>query len=215
MPTGFMRTPILLLLALLSTAVGAADVALIGVIGDKAAVLAVDGGDPKTVKVGQKWSGITVVSVERGEATVEVDGKRRVLKIGQHYRAAPASAERQSVTLAADPRGHFITDGAINGVPVRFLVDTGATMVAIPAAEALRLGIDYRRGQPGLSATAGGMVPTYRVKFDSVRLGGIEIANVDGVVLEQGLDVALLGMSFLNRVEMKRDGHTMVLIRRF
>ncbi len=193
----------------------AADVALIGVIGDKAAVLAVDGGDPKTVKVGQKWSGVTVISVERGEATVEIDGKRRVLRLGQHYRSAPATTERQSVTLAADPRGHFITEGAINGNPVRFLVDTGATMIALSASEAVRLGIDYRKGQRGMSSTAGGMVPTYRVRFDSVRLGGIEISGVDGVVLEQGLDIALLGMSFLNRVEMKRDGHTMVLIRRF
>jgi len=210
-----MRTAILLLLAFLSTAAGAADVALIGVIGDKAAVLAVDGGDPKTVKVGQKWSGITVISVERGEATVEIDGTRRVLKIGQHYRAAAPAADRQSVTLAADSRGHFITQGAINGNPVRVLVDTGATMVALPAAEAVRLGIDYRKGQPGMSSTAGGMVPTYRVRLDSVRLGAIEIAGVDAVVLEQGLDITLLGMSFLNRVEMKRDGHTMVLIRRF
>jgi aspartyl protease family protein len=88
-------------------------------------------------------------------------------------------------------------------------------MVALPAAEAVRLGIDYRKGQPGLSATAGGMVTTYRVKLDSVRLGAIEISGVDGVVLEQGLDITLLGMSFLNRIEMKRDGHTMVLIRRF
>ncbi|HEX5768141.1 MAG TPA: TIGR02281 family clan AA aspartic protease [Burkholderiales bacterium] len=200
----------------MSTAVGATDIALIGVIGDKAAVLALDGGDPRTVKVGQKWSGITVISVERGEATVEIEGKRRVLKMGQHYRTAAAAAdERQSVTLAADSRGHFITQGAINGNPVRFLVDTGATVVALPAAEAVRLGIDYRKGQPGMSSTAGGVVPTYRVRFDTVRLGEIEVNGVDGVVLEQGLDIALLGMSFLNRLEMKRDGHTMVLIRRF
>jgi len=215
MPTAFMRTAILLFLAVLSTAVDAADIALIGLIGDKAAVLAVDGGDPKAVKVGQKWNGITVISVERGEATVEIDGKRRVLKIGQHYRAAAPAADRQSVTLAADARGHFITEGAINGNPVRFLVDTGATVVALSAAEAVRLGIDYRKGQRGMSSTAGGMVPTYRVRLDSVRLGGIEISGVDGVVLEHGLDIALLGMSFLNRVEMQRDGHTMVLIRRF
>jgi aspartyl protease family protein len=215
MPTAFMRTAILLFLAFLSTAVGAADIALIGLIGDKAAVLAVDGGDPKAVKVGQKWNGITVISVERGEATVEIDGKRRVLKIGQHYRAAAPAADRQSVTLAADARGHFITEGAINGNPVRFLVDTGATVVALSAAEAVRLGIDYRKGQRGMSSTAGGMVPTYRVRLDSVRLGGIEISGVDGVVLEHGLDIALLGMSFLNRVEMKRDGPTMVLTRRF
>jgi aspartyl protease family protein len=215
MATGFMLRIIALLLGLACGAAAAADVALIGVIGDKAAVLAVDGGEPKTVKVGQKWKGIEVLSVQRDRATVEIAGRKRVLMHGQHYRASAVNTDRQHVTLAADPRGHFITDGAINGVPVRFLVDTGATMVAIPAAEAVRLGIDYRRGQPGLSATAGGMVPTYRVKLDSVRLGAIEIANVDGVVLEQGLDAALLGMSFLNRVEMKRDGHTMVLIRRF
>jgi aspartyl protease family protein len=215
MATGFMRASILLLLAFLSTASGAADVALIGVIGDRAAVLAVDGRDPRTVKVGQKWSGITVISVERGEATVEIDGKRRVLKMGQYYHAAAAAADRQSVTLAADPRGHFITEGAINGNPVRFLVDTGATMVALPAADAVRLGIDYRKGERGLSSTAGGTVPTYRVRFDRVRLGEIEIAGVDGMVLEHGLNIALLGMSFLNRVEMKRDGPTMVLTRRF
>jgi aspartyl protease family protein len=138
-----------------------------------------------------------------------------VLKIGQHYRAAAPAADRQSVTLAADSRGHFITEGAISGNPVRFMVDTGATAVALPAAEAIRLGIDYRKGQRGMGSTAGGMVPTYRVRLDSVRLGGIEISGVDGVVLEHGLDIALLGMSFLNRVEMQRDGHTMVLIRRF
>lgn len=207
---------IAILLVVLAPAAWAADVALIGVIGDKAAVLAVDGGDPKTVKVGQTWRGISIIAVERGEATVELDGKRRLLKIGQHYRSASApSSEGQSVTLAADPRGHFVSQGSINGSPVRFLVDTGATTVALPAAEAQRLGIDYRKGQRGFTNTAGGVVPVYRVRFDSVKLGAIELSGVDGIVIEQGLDIALLGMSFLNRVEMKRDGQTMVLIRRF
>jgi aspartyl protease family protein len=216
MATGFMPHFIAILLLLLGPAAWAADVALIGVIGDKAAVVAVDGGDPKTVKVGQKWRGISVIAVERGEATVEIDGKRRVLKIGQHHRTASApSSDGQSVTLAADPRGHFVSQGSINGNPVRFLVDTGATTVALPAAEAQRLGIDYRKGQRGFTNTAGGVVPVYRVRFDSVKLGAIELSGVDGIVIEQGLDIALLGMSFLNRVEMKRDGQTMVLIRRF
>jgi aspartyl protease family protein len=205
-----------LLLLVPGSAAWAADVALIGVLGEKAAVFAVDGGDPKTVRIGQKWNGITVMSVERGQATVEIDGKQRLLKIGQHYRSATApSSDRQSVTLAADPRGHFVSQGSINGNPVRFLVDTGATTVALPAAEAQRLGIDYRKGARGFTNTAGGVVPVYRVRFDSVKLGSIELAGVDGIVIEQGLDIALLGMSFLNRVEMKRDGQTMVLIRRF
>jgi aspartyl protease family protein len=215
MPTGFMRHSISISLLAWGAAALASEVALIGLIGDKAAVLAVAGGEPKTVKVGQTWRGVTVVAVERERATVEVDGKRRVLAIGQHYRAAAAPAERQSVTLAADARGHFFTDGAVNGNPVRFLVDTGASSVALPAAEAVRLGIDYRKGQRALSSTAGGVVPIYVVRLDTVRLGAIELSGVEAVVIERGLDVALLGMSFLNRVDMKRDGHLMTLTRRF
>ena len=119
------------------------------------------------------------------------------------------------VVLAADTHGHFVSDGAINGNPIRFLVDTGATSVALPASDADRLGIDYRKGRRGISNTAGGPVTVYRVSLDSVRLGGIELRTVDAVVIEQGLDIALLGMSFLNRVEMMRDGATMTLIRRF
>ena len=204
-----------MLLLLWSAAAAGADIALIGLIGDKAAVLAIDGGEPKTVKVGQTWRGVTVVSVERPQATIEVDGKRRVLAIGQHHRAAAAPSERQSVTLAADPRGHFFSEGSINGNPVRFLVDTGASSVALPAAEAIRLGIDYRRGQQAFSSTAAGVVPIYVVRLDTVKLGAIELNSVEAVVIERGLDVALLGMSFLNRVEMKRDGQVMTLTRRF
>lgn len=188
---------------------------MIGVIGDKAAVLALDGGNPKTVKVGQTWNGIKVIEVKGDFATIEMEGKRRVLQRGMHYRGAAASSDRQSVTLAADPRGHFFTEGAVNGSPVRFLVDTGATAVALPASEARRLGVDYRKGQPGFTNAAGGVVQTFRVRFDRVQLGDIELSGVDGVVIERGLDIALLGMSFLNRLEMKREGQTMTLIRRF
>ena len=193
----------------------AADVALIGVIGDKAAVLALDGGDPKTVKVGQKWNGISVLSVEKDRATVQIEGRTRVLVQGQHYRSGEARSDREQVTLAADALGHFLTDGAINGNPVRFLVDTGATAVAIPARDADRIGIDYRRNRRGVTHTANGPVPAYLVTLDRVKLGNIELHSVDAIVIEQGLDIVLLGMSFLNRVEMKRDGHTMLLVRRF
>ena len=178
-------------------------------------MLAVDGGDPKTVKVGQKWKGIAVLSVEKDRATVEIDGRRRVLVQGQHYRSAAAMPDRQYVTLAADPRGHFVTEGAVNGIPVRFLVDTGATSIALPARDAERLGIDYRKGPRGMTQTANGPVAVYRVSLERVRLGGIELRVVEAVVIEQGLDIALLGMSFLNRVEMKREGQSMTLIRRF
>jgi aspartyl protease family protein len=216
MATGFMRTHFIsLLLSLACGSAAAAEVALIGVIGDKAAVLALDGGEPKTVKVGQKWNGISVLSVEKDRATVEIDGKKRVLTQGQHYRSgAPASYRAQTV-LAADTRGHFIADGAINGSPMRFLVDTGASTIALPASEANRLGLDYRKGSRGSARTAAGVVAVYQVRLDRVRLGEIELDGVDAMVIEQGLEIALLGMTFLNRVEMKREGQTMTLIRRF
>jgi len=215
MATGFIAHSIALVLVLACGAAAAADVALIGVIGERAAVLAVDGGDPKTVKVGQKWKGITVLSVEKDRATVEIDGSRRVLVQGQHYRSAAATPERQQATLAADQRGHFFSEGAVNGRPVRFLVDTGATAIALPARDAERIGLDYRKGLPGMTQTANGPAMVYRVTLDRVRLGGIELRMVEAVVIEQGLDIALLGMSFLNRLEMKREGQTMTLIRRF
>ena len=62
------------------------------------------------MRVGQKWNGITVISVERGQAIVEVDGKRRTLTIGQHYRSVDPRSDRQSITVAADPRGHFFAE---------------------------------------------------------------------------------------------------------
>jgi aspartyl protease family protein len=206
---------IALLLALYCGPAAAADVALIGLIGDKAAVFALDGGEPKTVKIGQKWNGVTLIAVGRGQATVEIEGKQRVLQIGQHYRAAAAASGRQSVTLYADSRGHFIAEGSVNGIPVRFMVDTGATVIALPASDARRLGMDYLKGARGMVQTANGPAPAYRVQLDVVKLGGVQLNSVEAIVIEQGLNVALLGMSFLNRVEMRREGELMMLNRRF
>jgi aspartyl protease family protein len=216
MATGFMPRIIAILLATAAGAALAADVALIGVIGDKAAIVAVDGGDPKTIRIGQTWRGITVVSVEKDRATFDIDGKRRTIQRGMHHRSAEGMAPpsgRQTVLLAADARGHFIAEGAVNGGHMRFLVDTGATAVSLPASDAVRLGIDYRRGERISMHTANGVAPAYAVRLERVRVGAIELHNIDGIIVERGLGFALLGMTFLNRVEMKRDGSTMALTR--
>lgn len=204
------------ILALLAGSAFGGEISLIGVFPGKAAVIAIDGGPPKTVKVGQTWSGVTVREVERSSAVVEFGGKRRSLALGQHYRSASGDASaRQTVTLVADSRGHFIGEGTVNGVGVRFLVDTGATMVSLSAADAQRLGLDYRGGKPSVAITANGRAKAWQVKLNTVRLGPIELHNVDAIVLETGSEIALLGMSFLNRVEMSRDGESMVLVRRY
>jgi aspartyl protease family protein len=156
-----------------------------------------------------------LLGTEKDAASFDIDGKKRTLRMGQAY-STVMRAGRQNVTLSADARGHFVTTGAINGGSVRFLVDTGATLVALPAAEARRLGIDYLQGPRGQMQTANGVAMAYRVKLDTVRIGDIEINNVDAVVSEgDSMGVTLLGMSFLNRMEMKRDGQHMTLTKRY
>lgn len=202
-------------LALAALPALATDVQLVGTFGDKAAVLSVDGGEPKTVRVGQRHAGVRVIAIEGDRATVEIDGRRRVVQRGQHYRSGPAKDTRQSVTLTADARGHFVSEGRVNGGAVRFVVDTGATSVVLPAGDAERLGIDYRKGERGTIVTANGRTSAWRVSLQQVALGAIELHLVDAVVIEHGPDVVLLGMSFLNRLEMRRDGDSMTLTRRY
>lgn len=173
-----------------------------------------NGGAPKTVRVGQSFGGVTVVSVEKERATVDVDGKRRVLVRGQTY-STSGTGDRQTAVLVAGQNGHYTTQGLINGSQVRFVVDTGASVVALPASDAQRLGLDYRKGQLTTVQTAAGPTPAYTVRFDTVRVGGIELNNVEGMVIESGLPIALLGMSFLNRVEIRNDAGQMTMTKRF
>jgi aspartyl protease family protein len=203
------------MLAGLSLPALAADVTLVGLIGTKAIVV-IDAGAPRTLAPGQKTAeGVVLLGTEKDAASFEIDGKKRTLRMGQAYSAA-SRAGRQNVTLSADTRGHFVTMGSINGGSVRFLVDTGATLVALPAAEAKRLGINYLQGQRGQVQTANGAAVAYRVKLDTVRIGDVQVNNVDAVVSEgDTLGVTLLGMSFLNRMEMRRDGQSMTLTKRF
>lgn len=193
----------------------AADVALIGTFESKAAILSINAGAPKTLRVGQSFGGVTLIGVEKDRATIEVDGKRRELLRGQTYSSSTAASSARSVTLSAGAGGHFMTDGQINGGAIRFMVDTGASTIAIPASDAIRLRIDYKKGRRGTTQTAAGPAEVFLVRLDSVRVGDIEVQNVEAVVIERGLDIALLGNSFLNRMEMRRDGATMTLIRKF
>lgn len=214
------HTVVALLFLSLGCVASAAEVNLNGVVGNKA-LLVVDGGKPRWIAVGEASpEGVKLISVSGDLVVIELGGKRQSLQMGQSERlisgGASAGSRHQSATLTANGQGHFVATGTINGVSVRFLVDTGATFVSLSAADAKRVGINYLAGPSGLSSTAGGGVPSYKVKFDEVRIGGVTLNNVDGLVLAgNSLPIALLGMSFLNRMEMKRDGDTMVLTKRY
>lgn len=206
-----------LALALIAGAATATDVNVIGLFRGKAVVV-VNGGKPRTLSAGEATpEGVKLVSVDTELALLEIDGKRRSLGMGQSISvAAPSTGGRAQATLAADARGHFLTTGQINGQSVQFLVDTGASMISMNASEARRLGVNYLKGERGYASTANGPAAVYKVRLDSVRVGDISITDVEALVHDgNALPLVLLGMSFLNRVEMRRDGPTMTLIKRF
>lgn len=198
----------------------AADISVVGLFGGKA-VLVINGGKPRTVAVGQSTpEGVRLVSADSKAAVIEHQGKRMTLAPGSGMRIGggnPAGGGGgETVTLTADSQGHYVALGQINGGSVQFLVDTGATAIAIPSTLARRLGINYLGGQRGYTQTANGRAAAYRITLDTVKLGDITLHAVEAVVLEgDGLKVALLGMTFLNRTEMKRDGQSLTLTKRF
>ena len=195
---------------------GATDVTVVGLFSGKA-VVTINRGQPRILAVGQATAeGVKLVAVDAKGATLEIDGKRQVLEMGQHFETAGQGGERTSVTLAPDARGHFVVDAQVNGGHMRLLVDTGATMVRISTVDAQRLGIDYTKGEPGYSIVADGRrVPNYRLKLDSVSIGGLTLYNVDATVGEGSVGFGLLGMSFLSRTEIRREGQNLTLTKRY
>lgn len=203
-----------MLLALYGLTAGAADIALVGLMIDKAMVV-IDGGKRQTLVVGgAALDGVRLVAVEPGAAVFEIDGKRRRMQIGQSVVSA-AKAEKPSLVLAADGQGHFFTPGSINGASMRFLVDTGATFISLGAGDARRARIDASKGTPGMTMTANGAVRVWRVRLSSVKVGNITLHDVDATVHEHDMPIVLLGMSFLNRMEMRRDGAALTLTQRY
>lgn len=201
-------------LSVLTLTAQAVDVSVVGLFPGKA-VLVVNQGRPKAYSVGAKVAqGVRLAAVNDSGAVLEINGKREHIAMGQHVGVSRKSGNG-SVTLHADSRGHFVTHGQINGVTVRMLVDTGATMISMPAHDARRVGIDFKKGRVGHVRTANGVAMAYRIKLDKVKLGDIVLYQVDALVLEHGLHMTLLGMSFLNRTKMSRDGDTMMLEKRY
>ncbi len=199
----------------------AADITVTALFGGKAQ-LVIDGGKPRMLSAGQTSpEGVKLISADSRAAVIEFQGKRLTLALGSGSRIASAGTtsgggQGASVTLTADTQGHYQTLGQVNGGTVQFLVDTGATSIALPSAEARRLGINYLSGERGYTQTANGRAAAYKIKLDTVKVGDITLYAVDAVVLEgDGLKTALLGMSFLNRTEMKRDGQALTLVKRF
>ena len=212
---------------LVSTGAAALDVNVVGLFPNKA-VVQIEGGALRTLSVGQKTrDDIILLSVGRDGATFDIQGRRVALALSSaRTQASPAAAGNYPIAanypivanyavVPINERGDLLTNGEVNGVPVRFAVDTGATFITLPAREASRLGLDYHNGQKIMMETANGEVAAYRLKLDTVRVDEVAVHDVDAVIAEgNSLPIALLGMSFLNRVDIRREGTILTLTKR-
>jgi len=209
---------VLAALALSFNAAYAQSVALAGMLGGKA-LLVVDGAAPKTVAAGETHQGVKVISTSGDQAVIEQAGQRRTLRVGDSPVSLGASGggsgRGRRIVLTESGGGHFMTAGQINGRAVQFLVDTGATNVAMSTLDAERAGISYKNGQPVRISTANGDSVGFRIKLDSVRVGDVEVYDVDAVVTTQPMPFLLLGNSFLTRFQMKRENNLMTLDKRY
>ena len=114
------------------------------------------------------------------------------------------------VTLQRNRFGHYVATGAINGKPVEFMLDTGATDVSIPVKLADRLGL--QRGRASVYQTANGPITAWQTSLDEIRLGPLRLGPVRASINPgDSTDAVLLGMSFLRHLDFKQQGNTLTL----
>ena len=171
------------------------------------------------VKAGESTKhGVTLISANAKSAEIEVNGIRRQYTLGNTVRISTQEAtEDNDIIVYRGPDTMYRTTGSMNGFPVNFLVDTGASSIAMSSVEAKRLGINYKLdGKPALVATASGTERAMRVIIDRVTIDGVTIRSVDGLVIEGSEpSTPLLGMSYLNRFKIINDGNLMRLKRKY
>lgn len=195
------------------TAIAQSNVRVVGLF-PNAAVLSIDG-QRTLVKAGQTGpQGIKVVSADSRSAVLSIDGVRSTHTLSRDYGSGGfATPEKRRLTISKGAAGHYWVTGSVNGNSVPFMVDTGASTIAMNAAQAQRLGLDFKNtGTPVMVNTASGTEQAWRVYLNSVKLGAIEVLGVDAMVLDSAFpqDV-LLGMSFLSRVSWREEQGALIV----
>ena len=216
-----LHIPVLYILVLffagmMSVAHADTDVRVVGLFSERAVVL-VDG-KQHLLRVGQTSpEGVKLISADSEAAVLEVDGERLEAKLDGRISARKRTVTMKEVQVWRNTTGMYTTVGSINGLPVPFLVDTGATKVAMNSAQARRLGIDYRvNGTPSAVTTASGVERAWSVMLDTVKVGDLELHNVGAVVLDSAQpEQTLLGMSYLGRLEIINEGRLMTLRKKY
>lgn len=214
-----MRLTIAALLACASLAAQAVELNLVAIMGDKAMV-EVDGGKPKLLAPGQSANGAKLVSVTAGTAVFDIGSKRQTLTMDNRALRSGGSAESgqlgKKIVLFAEQGGHFFANITVNGMPLRGMIDTGATTLALSGVHARQAGLDPKSGTAGYVQTAAGIVPFYKLVVNEVKFAGIPLYNVTtGISADASPSTPLIGMNILSRFTMERDGDRLILTQRY
>ena len=182
------------------------------------AVLMIDG-NRHILAVGKTSpEGVKVISANSRGAVLEVNGKQGEYLLGNTSTLNTVFSKRKSQkeTVYLNSGGMYKTFGSINGRSVNFLIDTGASAIAMNSDQAKNLGIQYDRvGTPTKISTASGFVKGYRIRLKSVTVGGITEKNVAAMVIDgKHPGPILLGMTFLSRLDIEHSGNAMTLIQK-
>ena len=203
--------------ALVSVAAPAVErVSVVGLFTNMA-VVDIDG-KRRTLRAGTTSpEGVKLISADSETAVLEVNGKRARYQLGANIGSTFAAPRELAVRIWPTVANMYEVSGLINGRSVDFVVDTGATLVSMNEHDATRLGVDYLlTGEEAVSSTAAGLAKIYLVNLTRVRVGEIEFRDVQAAVHEGEFpDRVLLGMSFLSRVDIRREGRMMELKKKF
>jgi aspartyl protease family protein len=180
------------------------------------AVLVING-KQRLLKQGQTSpEGVTLLESSSQQAVLLVEGTRLTLRLSDRISASFQASEKAEVRIPRADNGHYFVSGYINGRPVSFMVDTGASAVAMNMHDAQRLGVNFRRGVKGSASTAGGIVDAYHVDLDKLSIGNIIVHHVRATVVIGNFPTqVLLGNSFLSQVEMSEEAGVMVMRKKY
>ena len=180
------------------------------------AMILIDG-KQKLLKQGQIFHGVKLISSDSHGVVLELHGEKKVFKLGSSISTNFKKADSaKDFVIWKDLTHMFRIEGTINNTAVKFLIDTGASAIAMNSHTAAQIGLNYRQGIPLQATTASGVVNGYQVSLNKVMIGHIVLYNVNAAVLEGSFPTeVLLGQTFLSRVHMTRDGDKMVLKKKY
>ena len=221
MPVNKILLSLILLLPLLSvTSTAAADnsvtILVLGLFRDRAIIRI--GKQQHMLRVGETTpEGVKLIEADSEKAVLAFKGIKGTYYLGRQVSRHFNKAEIKGEANIWPVNGMYMVAGAINGQPVKFMLDTGASWISMNSQHARRLGLDYRvSGKRRSVSTANGMVPVFVLSLERVSVGDIVLHHVEAAVLEghSPTDI-LLGMSFLERVDIQRKGQMMILKKKW